>query len=89
MAKESRQVRIQSDGNGMDTVISDADGKVIDGVTEASIYLAANELNEVSLTVLAPRVDAHGVVTGVTLLCPVCTEHVEHECPPATLGGSS
>lgn len=89
MARESRQVRIQSDGNGMDTVISDADGRVIDGVTEATVYLAANELNEVSLTLVAPRVDAHGNVTSVTLLCPICTEQVKHECPPATLGGSS
>jgi hypothetical protein len=89
VTRESRQVRIQSDGNGMDTVITDADGKVIDGVTEASIYLAANELNEVSLTLLAPRIDAHGTVTSVTLLCPICTETVEHECPPATMGGSS
>jgi hypothetical protein len=84
----ARQVRVISDGDGANTTITDSDGKTLENVIEATVYLRAQELTEVSLTLIAPRVDAHGTVTDVTLLCPVCIEHVEHQCPPQTMGGS-
>lgn len=84
----ARQVRVISDGDGMNTTITDADGKALENVTDATVYMHAQELTEVSLTLVAPRVDAHGTVTDVTLLCPVCAEFVEHQCPPQTMGGS-
>ena len=91
--KTSGPLRIQSDGNGMDTVISFADGTALDGVSSMTIWFEPNELNRVSLDIVASVVDAHAYPDSVTLHCPMCGEEVEHPCrtdpsvTPRTVGG--
>lgn len=88
MAEHTRWIRIQSDGNGSDTVITDANGKRIENVIDATVFLSAHEVNRIDLTIMFPDTDVHGHVPGVNYQCKFCNETILHDCPLPTIGGS-
>lgn len=85
--KHTKFLRIQSDGTGRDTIVSDSNGRVIDGITSAVIYMQGHEANEVSLTIIVPETDVHAVLESLEMKCPFCAQTIEHTCPPSTIGG--
>lgn len=86
--KHGRFIRIQSDGDGPGTIITDAEGKVIENVIDASIYLSPHEVNRVQLTIMLIKTDVHANVDGATFECPFCEQSILHDCTPPTIGGS-
>ena len=64
------------------------DGTVIKNITSATVYIDVRELTTVNLEVQMPIVSVTAVVGSVNLVCPVCEEHMTHECNPRTLGGT-
>ena len=82
------QVRIQSDGTPRDTVITLADGRVLEKVRAVSIRMDAGDaVNECDIEVWMPQVDVHATVRSVTFTCQVCSDSLSHDCTGNTLGG--
>lgn len=88
--KVSGPVRVVSDGNGVDTAITLADGTVLEGVTSLTLWMEPFELNRVDLTVVGVSVDIKAHVDSVDMNCPVCGDAVEHRCKtlPTTMSGA-
>lgn len=82
-----KKLSIHSDGFGSGTVIIDEDGRQLEGVVDATIWLEAREPNRVDLTIMVPSINVTVHVEGVTLVCPLCKADQEHECEPNTLSG--
>lgn len=81
-------IRIQSDGTPRDTVVTLADGTVLQRVRAISIRMDGGDaVNECSIEVWMPVVDIHAYPTDVTFQCPVCSEGMSHKCHGDTLGG--
>lgn len=83
-----KKIRIHSDGFGNDAVIMDEDGKTLDNVVDATIYMTPREPNRINLEFIATPVNVAGSVDEVTLTCPCCEESFTHNCGGNTLGGS-
>ena len=78
----TRQVRIQSDGDPANTIITTETGEDISSkITEAFIVLNPSDPTEVSLTVVQPYIDVHGLAKEIVFTCPVCEHQITHECP--------
>lgn len=75
-----RQIRIQSDGTSLDTVITDADGKSLDYIKGATVYLGAGDVNLVNLELAFPAVDIHATPQDHLFICVCCGETVTHSC---------
>jgi len=82
-----KRLSIHSDGFGPGTFILDEDGKKLEGVVSATIYLEASEPNRVSLDILVPSANMTVHLDNVTLICPSCKEGFDHRCGGDTLGG--
>lgn len=76
------QIRIQSDGDGTNTVITTADGSVIPYVTAALIQMGAKEINTVSLDITMPILDVHATPESHAFTCPCCGVILTHCCTP-------
>lgn len=88
MADHTRWIRIQSDGDGRNTVITDANGNAVENVLDAMIFLSPHEVNRIDLTIMFPDVNSHGHVAGVNYQCKFCDETIIHTCPLPSIGGS-
>ena len=77
MAK--RQVRIQSDGTGVDTVVTTAEGaKLHPG--SATIWIEHGAANRVELGFDGPALDVHAILHETSMTCPVCSHTDTHHC---------
>jgi hypothetical protein len=65
------------DGN---TVIVDEDGNTIDHVTEATIFMRANDMTEVDLVTRGSLLNIKGFLHEVQFKCPACRFEVTHTC---------
>jgi hypothetical protein len=77
-----REVRIQSDGTGKNTVVTLEDGKQL-YPTSAVIYLESREANQVELTFHGEELDVHAEVSETKMMCPLCSHEATHYCPEA------
>lgn len=75
-----RTVRVQSDGTPQDTVITLDDGKVLDKVMSATVYLDAKQPPTVDLEMCMPVVDVHALPDVFHFVCPCCGHGMSHEC---------
>lgn len=74
--------------NGIDGVVVDSEGKKLEGVSEVTIWLEANDVTRADITVRAARVNVVARLQETTLVCPVCHEEHTHSCTPDTLSGT-
>ncbi len=79
-----RQIRIQSDGIGSDTVVTTESGEQVYPI-EANIFLEARERNKIELTFIDLKADVHADLEETVLCCPICHHEQSHHCPPETL----
>ena len=70
-----RRVRIQSDGTGCGTIITDLDTGALVRATGAEIQMKVGEVNVAKLTVLGPKADIVANVDVIEGECPVCGRH--------------
>lgn len=77
---QPQQIRVQSDGTGATTVITDADGKPISGITSATLWLEAGDVNRLDLEMSPAMADVHAMPDTITFTCPCCGEKIEHKC---------
>jgi len=68
----ARRVRIQSDGTGCGTTITDLDTGALVRVTSAEIKMEVGSVNVARLTVLGPTVDVVTRVDAIEGECPIC-----------------
>lgn len=83
----SKSVRIHSDGFGQGSLVIDEDGKKVENVSSATVWISAGEPTRVDLEIWMPVVNASGIVQSITFICPCCDETITHECEGNTLGG--
>jgi hypothetical protein len=79
-----RHLRIISDGTANDTVITDEDGKRIDGVVGVSFRCDVDsDFSEAAMTLdlTAVTTDVHGKLVECKFVCPGCLH--EHRCTPS------
>lgn len=76
------EVHITSDGTGSTSYVSTAYGDLIQA-SEATIHIAANEINTVDLTLTMPSVDIKARPRTITFTCPCCGEQMSHNCQGA------
>lgn len=74
-----RQIRIQSDGTGHDTVVTTESGTELKPYS-AVIWLEASEANRVELEFNGPSLDVHADLSETTLTCPICSHKSTHYC---------
>lgn len=72
------KVRITSDG--VDGTVVTEDGKMIEGIYSAYIYIGANEITSVNLDIKGTPVNIEGVVDEVELICSICLHTTKHKC---------
>lgn len=77
---EVRSVRVQSDGDPWNTVITLDDGTVLERVSGATVWLEVGEPVTVDLKMNMPVVDIHAKVSSIDFTCPGCGEVLAHEC---------
>jgi len=71
-------VTIHSDGFG--GVVVTEDGKKLENVRDATIWLEAGEATRVDLTFIMMPLNVTGGINEVTFECPVCSDSHSHEC---------
>jgi hypothetical protein len=85
-----KKITIHSDGyGGKGSVVLDEDGKEIESVRSATIFVEAGEITRADLTVNMVNVVVQGEVDTVTAECPICKERMDHKCGQFTLGNTS
>jgi hypothetical protein len=63
-----------------DTEITDSEGNTIENVSSATIYLDGKDPATVTLDIILPMVDIHGILEKIDLHCPACGIDFEHIC---------
>lgn len=84
-----KKILIVSEGYGFDTKIvhDDEEATPIPYVTGADVRIRADEVVTVELEMHLPTLSVKGIVKKIDYSCPVCNEHMTHECAgPETLG---
>lgn len=85
MPEWQKNIRIQSDGTGPDTVITLSDGTELKGVRRATIHVGAKEVTTVELEIVMPVVDVHADTEVIDFVCPICKGAQAHRCFSHTL----
>lgn len=75
-----QELRVVSDGTPYNTVITGADGKKIEGVRSATVWLEAGDYSRLTLEIYIPKVDIHAHPSVITFICACCGDSVDHEC---------
>lgn len=75
-----KSIRIQSDGNGNTTVVTDGNGNVIPNIYSAEVTLATNQNNLVTLVAIGATTDIHADLHGIEFKCPCCEAVINHRC---------
>lgn len=92
MDQSRSPLHITSDGTGVGTHVTTADGVEIKGITGGSIWLDPIGVNTIDLEITQPCVEGDARVNRITFCCPVCAGAIEHQCPgatePRTIGGN-
>lgn len=79
--KSSRTIHVYSDGTPESTRVLNNDGAEIKGVRKLTIDGDTREaFLRITLEVLAPTVDADGILDSTILTCPVCRDQERHQC---------
>ena len=60
--------------------VTDEDGNTVQGVREITIWIEANEVTRVDLTIIGSIVNVAGLVNEIEFKCPTCDFKVNHEC---------
>lgn len=79
LSSKPQTVRIQSDGTGMDTIVTDMEGNQLQ-VSEVDISIESRDVVRITLTVYGGVLDIHGQVDQRTLRCPYCAHEETHDC---------
>lgn len=78
------QIRVQSDGNPRDTVITTANGEELKGVSSVTVHMDGTGMPYADLTIWMPTVDVHVYPADIDFECPVCQDTLTHTCPGDT-----
>ena len=72
--KLGQRIRIESDGTGWGTKITDAESgaDLTPEIMSAAIFMDAGDIVRADLTVKMPRVESDAIVTSVERQCPFC-----------------
>ena len=74
-----KQIRIKSDGSGLDTVVTTESGEELE-CCSVTLWLEAKEINKADITFIGPKVNVMTDVDTVTLACPLCDYSDTHKC---------
>lgn len=83
MRGRRKVVRIDSDGQPRDTVVSLDDGTELDRVYAVWWHLDTDSLARVDISLWGTVLHVVGEVDQVELQCPCCNEVLKHECAPS------
>lgn len=75
-----RGSRIQVLVDGMEVELRTPDGELLTSVRDATINLSAGEVPTIDLTFYMPSVNADIKVGTCWMMCPICGDHVNHNC---------
>lgn len=75
------RITIESQGTGLDTsVLTHPSGEIIEGISDATIRIAAGDVNRVDLSILMPKIEVMAEVDTVYYECPCCHDVIVHQC---------
>jgi len=75
-----KKVMIHSQGTGNDTVVIDEDGNKIENISEVTLYMRPNQVNEATIEMLMIQANAEARVTEWSFTCPECSDTELHTC---------
>lgn len=76
----TNQIRIQSDGTGPFTTVTNADGHEIQGITDILITMKPSDVVRADISIMQVKLDIHAETGYVDFTCPGCGFNFRHVC---------